>query len=300
MSNVKLSPCPQAGEGVNDWVNSAVLRMLRAGYTNATIYSRLIAFAEGCGRDIRKDITHSIDTGRLYLGIGQGFGKTKIDVQVDEIRSLKDLPQLDPEYQSKILEQNKDIYSLNWPTTRADYDSIGVLHDLYGKNRICIGYRKNHSLITHLVSTNSRITFDNKRIRLGLCQFIVPTPMVGEYHINKTGKRAVRCLNNTGERWNLVIEFDHLPSQDDQIRLHYELAKLRTLRMLVFSGNESVHGWYDVYRKPEKENKKFMKEATRLGADPMTWIRCQYVRFPGGVNSKTRKEQKILYYNYGQ
>jgi hypothetical protein len=68
--------------------------------------------------------------------------------------------------------------------------------------------------------------------------------------------------------------------------------------MLVFSGNSSIHGWYDVYRQPEKENKKLMKVATSLGADPMTWIRCQYVRFPGGVNATTHQRQEILYYNY--
>src|SRR5215472_1099847 len=299
---IKLDQCPKAGEGVNRWVNIQVLRMLRYNYTNAEIYTQLIVAAQGCGRDIRNDITHSIDTGRMYLGIGKGFGESPVIAPAyNDLDILKDLPPVDLQFQKSILEQNQEINLSNWPEDkRIEYKTMDILYDLFGSHRICIGYQQNHSIITELTDVNSVIRFASKRINLGLCQFIVPTPMVGDYAINKTGKRAVRCLKNTGQRWFLVIEFDHTPSQDDQIRLHFELAKYRELRMLIFSGNKSIHGWYDVYQQPKKESKEVMKTATRLGADPMTWIRCQYVRFPGGINSKTRTRQEIIYYNYGK
>jgi hypothetical protein len=305
---LKIEPCPKAGEGVNQWTNIQVLRMLKAGFTNANIYKKLISAAKGCGRDIRKDITHSIETAQTFIATGKGFGvlkkygiwKDEIRKHYQEVSYLKELSSLDPEYQANVLESNKEIKVGNWPFPKAEYDTMGVLYDIFGKNRICLGYSRYHTVIANLTDVNSIIRFENKHINLGLCQFIVPSPMVGEHAINKTGKRAVRCLSNTCERWFLVIEFDRTPSHDDQIRLHYELAKIRELRMLVFSGNKSIHGWYDVYRQPEKENKKLMKVATQLGADPMTWIRCQYVRFPGGVNANTKTKQEILYYNYGK
>jgi hypothetical protein len=272
--------------------------MLRAGFTDATIYKRLISLAQGCGRDIRQDITHSIDTGRMYLGIGKGFGILKFDSHHNEISSLRDLPKLDLEYQQHTLEQHQDIRIGIWPYCgpQREYNTMEILYDLYGKNRICYGYSQRHAAITRLTPVNSFPMFVT-RTKLELCQFIVPTPMAGESAMNKTGKQAVRCLANTCERWFLVLESDLVPSQDDQIRLHYHLSQNCDLRMLVFSGHESVHGWYDVYGKPEKESKKLMKEATRLGFDPMTWIRCQYVRFPGGINAKTKKKQTILYYD---
>lgn len=300
MARLKIDPCPKAGEGVNQWCNIHVLRMLRAGFTNRSIYSRLVSQAKDCGRDIRQDITHSIETGRIYLGIGKGFETHIFDEVHHEISSLKDLPKLDIEFQNQVLEQNIQINLHNWPQPKRQYETFDILYDLFGKNRICLGYSTYHTVISHLTRVKSELRFVNKHINLGLCQFIVPTPMAGEYAINVAGKRSVRCLNNTCERWFLVIEFDHLPSQDDQVRLHYELSKIRELRMLVFSGNKSVHGWYDVYREPEKESKELMKVATRLGADPMTWIRCQYVRFPGGINAKTKTKQEILYYNYAK
>lgn len=296
MPRVKIDVCPKAGEGVNTWVNLHVLRMLRAGYKDATIYKILVHHAVGCGRDVRSDITHSIETGRLYLGIGKGYGVLKRDYQYDEIHSLKDLPPLDPKFRDEILEKNKIADTV--PKRR--YNSMEVLWDLFGPNRICIGYNKYHAIITNLVKRGAIIEFKDK-IKPGLCQFIVPSPMVGEYALNKAGKRAIRCLANTCQRWFLVVEFDHQSSLEDQIfKLHYELAKEYNLRMLVSSGNKSIHGWYFVYRQPEKEVKNLMKKATRMGADPMTWIRCQYVRFPGGINEKTKERQEIIYYNYGK
>jgi hypothetical protein len=297
---IRIDKCPKSGNGVNQWVNIQVLKMLRQGCTDSFIYKKLISAALGCGRDIRQDISHSIDTGRQWLGIGKGHASDNILITVDhrigdEIDSLRDLPPIDFELQSKVINEHKHITRNHWQNSK-EPQTLEILFDLYGHNRICLGYSQRHSTITHLTSVNS---LSNHRINLGLCQFIVPTPMIGEWAVNKAGKRAVRCLNNTCERWFLVVEFDHA-SQDDQARLHFELAKSQELRMLVYSGNKSIHGWYDVYRKPEKETKQFMKQATQLGADPMTWIRCQYVRFPGGVNSKTKQKQEILYYNYGK
>src|SRR5215510_1053929 len=97
---MKLNSCPKAGEGVNSWVNLQVLRMLRNNHTNAEIYEELIAAAQGCGRDVRQDITHSIETGRMYLGIGKGFGESPIlTPSYNDIDLLKDLPTIDFKYQ---------------------------------------------------------------------------------------------------------------------------------------------------------------------------------------------------------
>jgi hypothetical protein len=41
---------------------------------------------------------------------------------------------------------------------------------------------------------------------------------------------------------------------------------------------------------------RLFRYAVALGADPATWIPCQFVRMPGGVRDNGKK-QEVIYFN---
>lgn len=119
---------------------------------------------------------------------------------------------------------------------------------------------------------------------------IVPSPMTGPSGIGLDGERSHRCLDNTGPRRWLVIEFDS-GSIDEQARLHWHfrsaalaIPEWPKLTLCVHSGGKSLHGWYGPVESEESAF-DFMAYAASLGADTATWNRCQLIRLPGGRRS---------------
>jgi hypothetical protein len=120
-----------------------------------------------------------------------------------------------------------------------------------------------------------------------------------------------RNADNIKERFYLVIEFDwikklEMPLQEKielQMKIAQTLARTRggfptpQLRMLVYSGNESVHLWFSVRGWTEHEVKAFFAEAKKLNVDPALIGKAQLVRMPGGTNHKTGNRQEVLYLN---
>ena len=161
-------------------------------------------------------------------------------------------------------------------------------------------------------------------------QFIVPSPMSSVWGKTKNDKQSQRCLENTGPRRFLVIEFDfkiiageaaekhnlvteNVHSLDmsrmverlnaDGITVHdmcaaliEHLAELMPPALVVHSGGKSLHSWFFCAGIEENVVRRFMSHAVGLGADPYTWTPCQFVRMPGGIrNNGTR--QNIVHFN---
>jgi len=122
-------------------------------------------------------------------------------------------------------------------------------------------------------------------------ELIVPSPMIALTGITQTGKSSVRSLSNTGPRRWLVIEFDG-GVIDEQAMLHWHLDSLEILplRLVLSSGGKSLHGWYGPVSS-EATAHRMMSAATKIGADPATWTRCQLVRLPGGMRNKGTDKQ---------
>jgi hypothetical protein len=124
------------------------------------------------------------------------------------------------------------------------------------------------------------------------CGLVVPSPMTGPGGKGLDGRSSHRCLDNTGPRRWLVIEFDS-GTIDEQAALHWHLraasivAGWPRLRLVVHSGKKSLHGWYGPVT-DEETARDLMGYAITLGADPATWVRCQLVRLPGGVRDGIR------------
>jgi hypothetical protein len=116
----------------------------------------------------------------------------------------------------------------------------------------------------------------------GAFQFVVPSPMTARTGVSQEGEPAFRCLANTGPRRFLVIEGDSA-TKEEQARILSHLAGLLPLVLVVDSGGKSLHGWYWAAGRPEPDLRLFMEYAVHLGADPHTFVRCQWVRMPGGT-----------------
>lgn len=93
-----------------------------------------------------------------------------------------------------------------------------------------------------------------------------------------------------------IIEFDHLDVDPEKNKrkgaalLNY-LRPAFDLRMVVDSGNKSVHGWFANDTRMTDEAKFFLRQ---LGADMNTMRKSQPVRLPGGRRENGRV-QSVLY-----
>jgi hypothetical protein len=149
------------------------------------------------------------------------------------------------------------------------------------------------------------------------------------------GKNSTRCLDNTGPRHFLVIEFDF--KVDDAPGLESGISSCRPLQdaskaskshlvlrllhdgftvldicsalihhlafkvhpaLVVYSGGKSLHAWFPCMGIADYILKPFMRHAVQMGADRATWSRCQFVRMPGGLRDNGTR-QTVHYFNPG-
>lgn len=129
--------------------------------------------------------------------------------------------------------------------------------------------------------------------RLDSMSMIVPNPMFLRPGVKKSGGKSWRTLDNTGPRRYQVIEFDE-GVKEDQIKRHIWLSQYAYLVLLVDSGGKSIHGWYRAHA-VLSDQQNFFAQATRVGADPVMWTRCQYTRTPGAIRSGLIR-QPVIYF----
>jgi hypothetical protein len=132
---------------------------------------------------------------------------------------------------------------------------------------------------------------------LGGLQFVVPNPMrASEANLND-GKISSRCRGNAcrRRRW-LVAECDLKTDLEEQCAVLSSLDHPRCpLRLAVFSGGKSVHGWFDSRSFSDAEQLRWFRHAVYLGHDPKLWLKWQWVRAPGGRREGGNK-QEIYYF----
>jgi hypothetical protein len=106
-------------------------------------------------------------------------------------------------------------------------------------------------------------------------------------------KESARCLDNTGPRKYLPVEFDS-GALDLQAKLLWHLGTIWPLALVTFSGNKSLQGWFVVGQSTEAKQQNFFAYALRLGACDSTWTPCQFVRMPGG--HRDSGQHQVIYY----
>ena len=182
-----------------------------------------------------------------------------------------------------------------------------------GDPLLCFGFKVEEVFTHKLSSWRERYLHD--------FSFIVPNEMSAMEGFSKQGTPSVRCLDNTGPRRYLVIEFDFgLFSRDGKTEtefagmvrswekkgvtiadaccaLHAHLSEYLPLAMALSSAGKSEHAWYPCLNESEEDLRKFMRYAVSLGADRATWNKCQLVRLPDGTRYETGKRQQVHFFD---
>jgi hypothetical protein len=297
----RVKACPKSGQGVHQWLFGAALS-LTSYFDDAQIIEVLEAYVSCRGRE--QEIEKAVSSARR---IAKGEG-------VSEPRSL--WPAIDYTTVHKIV--------VDCPVRLKDLRSMSPM-DLSGEDS------KTEEIIDSLFLGNPLLCFGREvnafwtrprefwRTRESTFQFIVPNPMTKERGMKSDGKESERCLDNTGPRKYLVVEFDisengpwapyiadwrnrGITVDDANVALLLELA-LRGLPrfplvLAVHSGGKSVHSWFPCEGFTDEQVRPFMYRAVSLGADKATWTKCQFVRMPDGTRD-IGKRQRVHYFAPG-
>lgn len=292
----KIATPPPAGAGIHAWLFS-VARQLHAHMPADAVAAVLAAATANAERRVTaREIRDAV---RNSLGVAWARGRGRSAVEVNS----------PGENEGNC--RNPDVES--WPAVdagarvyladRAARDGILGLYDLWERSPVRVpeawgaddwlewlfpGAEWLCLAVDHPATARSR---PPERWMFGPaegCGLVVPSPMTGPGGVDQGGKRSHRCLDNTGPRRWLVLEFDsgHI---DEQARLHWHLREGGAalgwpLRLCVHSGGKSLHGWYGPAG-DEGDAFDLQAYAASLGADTAGWNRCQLMRLPGGVRN---------------
>lgn len=311
----KLATPPEAGAGIHAWLFS-VARQLHVHLSPDAIAATLQAATANCGRHVTaREIRDAVNNSHAVAwqpkpkqgaAVRGGFrrieqrGVCRVDGSAPdscaperwpkkrnpahrrsilrsldntrEYRNLSDLWEETIRYQQDIAERTADDW-LDWLFPDAEWLCLAGDHPATARTR-----------------RREKWYFGPA----DECGLVVPSPMTGPSGKGLDGRSSHRCLDNTGPRRWLVIEFDKLEDgktpmpTDEQAALHcfFEMGAQAVcgwphLRLCVHSGSKSIHGWYGPITDEEKAL-EMMQFAVIYGADPSMWNRCQLVRLPGG------------------
>ena len=272
---------PMAGEGLHNWLFKTA-RVLHPYRSEQEIIELLTAATFNCGRYISElEILNAIRNSKRYAGQKGTSGlRTRL------------WPKPNDDQIEAVVKNGQELVDF-WEISPLRFDdnishTEEIIDTLFPNNPLlCVGKS------TYEFATHHRKTW---RGRLASLSLIVPSPMSAKYGSTLEKKRSEHCLDNTGARHFLVIEFDQ-GSLDQHAAIIWQLqCEYLPLAMVLFSGNKSLHGWFYVKGIDETNLKNFMLKAVSLGADPTTWTRSQFVRLPDGLR-ETGKKQTVYFFN---
>lgn len=276
-----MASCPRAGEGVNPYLY-VMARVLHPYRTEEEICEMLRCLTAGCGRIVtEQEIQRAVENSKAAAWVP---GKPKL------VRSAPPWPTVNEEQRQAVLSEGYRLVDLWEESTHRFEDNEPhterIIDVLFPGNPLlcCCGKRRTE------FATRPR---EEWRGKLSDRQFIVPSPMSARTGLTKQGKKSQHTLSNTGARRFLVIEFDS-GSLDDHAALLRHLSGRWPLALVVNSGSKSLHGWFYCHGQPEEDLREFMRRAVSLGADPMTWIRSQFVRMPDGTRDDGRRQRAFF------
>jgi hypothetical protein len=324
---------PKAGDGVHRWIFK-VARHLHAHRSENEIFWLIKTSLEDCGRPVpdKGEIWPAIHNSRAVAWRPNDSGKPlyvaqpawpardkpKVDGLVRQGFGLYDLWESSPvRYETPsdpCVDHEGDPV---WITTTVSCESLGpfteqIIDALFpGNPLLCVGKSARE------FATRRREIWRGKLSRYPL---IVPSPMARVKGKTGEGKESEHCLDNTGPRWFLVVEFDFSVKARDGVSdsewapmvraweadgisvadacaaLLAHLAEQAPMALAVHSGGKSIHGWFYCAGQTESTLRRFMDYAHSIGADPATWTRSQFVRMPEGTRDNG-KRQKVYFFN---
>ena len=301
----KIAHPPTAGAGVHGWLFSCA-RQLHAHLNEAAIAALLQASVSACGRAVpERELMDAVRNSREVAWTSRPGeagsprpreGAARLSAPTERwpmpsplarrtaLRSVSD----------EVVETTYDLWEASPHRLEAREDADDWIDALFPEENPWLCLMKAHAGDARTRQREKWLFVAPEHA------LIVPSPMTGPSGINKQGMRAHRCLENTGPRRWLVIEFDS-GEADEQAQLHWHLeqcAKANAwprLVLAVHSGGKSIHGWYGPIE-GEDVARDLFSYARLLGADPATWTPCQPVRLPAGTRDDGRA-QTVFYYN---
>jgi hypothetical protein len=285
-----LGPCPEEKQGVHAWLHTRICQLIViwAGDEKA-IRAQIKKETKHVRRDLSREISESLRNGTKFL-VKQWSIESHYNSN-EEKPKYKTKPKI--EFDSKVWHKLMAEGQMFEKFPKSEVGPLEALERLYGDGLVCIGEEK------WIFKTGklSGHVWKRREGWLRRYQFIVPNSMCRKYGLTKEGKTSEKSLDNTGERRFLVIEFDQ-GSLEEQSRLIWGLFRHHKLVMVVFSGNKSLHSWWDVKGMPEERVMAFFDLAVSIGADPLMRDKSQFTRIPGGINRRTGKDQTLEFFDF--
>ena len=295
-----LASCPPAGGGVHNWLFRTA-RQLHAHRSPDEIVTMLAQASAVCGRcvppsEIVQAVRNSLAC--AWHPSGQKATHWSPSWPVIHVPALPPpqprWPGVDDGLRRSVLETLGGFALVDlWEESPIRLEEVSpgetacVLSTLFpGDPLLCVG--------------RSSREFDTRRLSEWETPegyaLVVPSPMTAREGPRKSdGKPTAHSLANTGDRHYLVAEFDQ-GTVDEHAAILAHLSDFAPLVLAVHSGGKSLHGWFDFRGVPEEEAREFMAYAVRLGADPATFTRSQFVRMPGGTRDNGRR-QVVWYFD---
>ena len=274
-----LAAPPSAGAGVHAWLFS-VARNLHPHMPAPEIMALLKERTRQCGRTMPdREIQEAVRDSMACAW------QPRMDGAPAGVAAPK-WPALDMELREAIISDGvgvADLWEFSNPRLEDNRNRTEEVIDwLFPDNPwLCCGAS------TSCFDTRRR---DDWRGHLHQGQLIVPNPMTAKTGTTKAGCPSKHCLDNTGPRRFLVVEFD-AGTLDEQAGILLHLSAYAPLVCVVHSGNRSLHGWFYVKGQPEAKVRDFFRYSASLGADAVTWTRSQFVRMPDGQRDNGRRQR---------
>jgi hypothetical protein len=278
--NQILAELKDAGDGLNDSLLVAA-RKLREwlNWSWQRTFDVLLPEANARrGRDCTKEVTRQVDTVYNTATTSNGPKLPKVTYEPGLWRRVG-IPEL-------------SVYDL-WEASPIKWDDEDrhaeeVIDALFPDNPwLCCG------LSVREFETRRR---EDWRGLLSQLSLIVPSPAISKTGLTQEGYESEHCLEQFPVRKYVAVEFDAERDKDVQASILLWLAKQWPLRLVVDSAGKSLHGWFDSDGTDEGNLKSYFNDLVRLGADPRTYTRSQFVRLPDGTRDNS-KRQSILYFN---
>jgi hypothetical protein len=290
-----LSPAPQAGTGLHEWILATSRQLVLDGWSREAVLQAMLEAATGKGRRVDREVSDAIDgairwrenhPGAVFFKhqIGNNRNNFCYDYmgtgRLDRRDNRPGHVEVD---QRKIAMALKQEIVVGFDYHADEFDWWALLGGFNYNMCFCVNVER-PKVCKFCDWLDSGL--------LSRLQFMIPSPMLA---CGKGG--AYKCDRNTAKRLYLVVEFDR-GSLEDQFKLFRWLEGDEwRLALAVYSGGKSLHGWFPSYDKNERAIRTFFREATSLGADRQMLIPSQYCRVPNGWNYKHKRRQQVVYWN---
>jgi len=265
----------------------------KAGYHEIILMVARVLFESGIQAETARDIMYQASESVKRRGLQSSEIENAIKWAFDEKVNNGPRQQkigidttLIAEYQNTV-----SLDALEASSDSKPNNMVKVLMDLYGPGRNI--FLTDKPMSSGVIVNTSNMSMGNFIDPTGneLVRYICPCPL--------KDPDGGRVKENIQVHKYIIYESDAEGIKyrfDLQAGLISRLKKILPLKMVVHSGNKSLHAWYECEGQDPEKIQEFMNMGIRLGADPAVFRPNQLVRMPWAFREDNGKEQRIIYY----